>query len=152
MADMDDELHPVLLSHDFRYMCVPLRSTIIGCVGDRGAKRVCFEVPRFLGDVDLAGFDAQVHFTGAAGTGDWGPALDVDVGEDVIRFAWAPSRVAFEAEGVVRANVRMSSGPTVVNSGMGYFRVVRSLREDPYGSPLADEEGDLIVITVDEEE
>jgi hypothetical protein len=144
--------HPVLVSEDFRFMCVPLRSTIIGCVGDRGAKRVSFEVPRRFGDVDLADFDVQVHFTGAEGTGDWGPALDVDVGEDVISFFWEPSRVAFEAEGVVRANVRMSNGPTVVNSGMGYFRVVRSLREDPYGSPLADEEGDLIVITVDEEE
>ena len=147
----DAALYPVLVSEDFRCMSIPTRVMVLGCVGDRDVKRVGFEVPRFCDELDLAGYDIQVHFTGAKGTGDWSPALDVDVGDDAIRFAWEPTRIAFEAEGLVRANVRMTDGTRTFNSGVGTFHVMGSMREEPQGSPLVDGEGDLIVITVAEE-
>lgn len=146
----------VEISEDLRKMTIPSTEKVIGCVGDRNVRRVYFKMPRYCDDTDLATCRIQVHYINAEGTEDYYEVPNRIVDDTSIIFGWLVGRIACIAEGSVNANVKLRSydGPIIseeFNSGIGRFKVKPAFSSDPYGTKLADMDGNLIVPVVDED-
>lgn len=147
----------VVISEDFRKMTIPSTDKILGCVGDKKIRDVEFVLPRYCDNNDMADYQIQVHYQNAKEEGDYTSIGNVEVKDDTMIFVWEPPRLACAAKGTVIVNIKAINNVAgqvqrEFNSGFGRFKVKDAFTKDPQGSPLVDSDGDLIVVTVQEDE
>lgn len=106
----------VTLNPETRKMILPEEYRHFGVESDEKSKRIEFQFPRFVDDIDLNDFNLYINYSNANDEKGLSIAEDVTVSEDEITFAWVLSRHVTEYKGNVNFIV-------CAKKNIGEFRV-----------------------------
>lgn len=110
-----------VLKVDFanRTITIPNSVKHLGVTSDEDVMKVLFEAPQFYGDIDLSGFEINIHYKNAKGYGDISPAIDIVVEAGVITFAWLIDRYVVAYAGDVEFSVCLTRPDASESDGLG---------------------------------
>lgn len=106
----------VTLNPETRKMTLPDEYRHFGVESDEKSKRIEFQFPRFVDDIDLNDFNLYINYSNANNEKGLSIAEDVVISEDEITFAWVLSRHVTEYKGNVNFIV-------CAKKSIGEFRV-----------------------------
>lgn len=143
----------VTLIPETRRMVIPDEHKHFGVESDEKSKRIEFQFPRFVDDIDLNDFNLYINYSNANNEKGLSVAEDVTVSEDEITFAWVLSRHVTEYKGNVNFivcakknfgefrvqnewNTRIATAD--VEQGLEVHHLVESMSSDSINKILSD--------------
>lgn len=90
------------IDNDLRTITIPSNIQNVGVESDEDVRKLCFQMPKQYGEVDLSAFDVRVNYLNANKEGDVYVVTDKEVSGDHMTFSWLLSRNAMAYKGTIR--------------------------------------------------
>ena len=97
-----EETEVCTIDNDLRTITIPSNIQNVGVESDSDVRRLCFQMPKQYGEVDLSAFDVRVNYLNANKEGDVYVVTDKEVSGDHMTFSWLLSRNAMAYKGTIR--------------------------------------------------
>lgn len=91
----------LIIDNDLRTIIIPKSITNLGTEADKDVHRLCFQMPRYLGDVDLSELNIRINYMNANNKGDIYVVTDKTVLTSAITFSWLVGAHALAYKGAV---------------------------------------------------
>lgn len=98
----EEEEELFVIDNELRTITIPSNIQNIGVESDSDVRRLCFQMPKQYGEVDLSAFDVRVNYLNANKEGDVYVVTDKEVSGDHMTFSWLLSRNAMAYKGTIR--------------------------------------------------
>lgn len=98
----EEEEELFVIDNELRTITIPSNIQNVGVESDSDVRRLCFQMPKQYGEVDLSAFDVRVNYLNANKEGDVYVVTDKEVSGDHMTFSWLLSRNAMAYKGTIR--------------------------------------------------
>ena len=98
----EEEEELFVIDSELRTITIPSNIQNVGVESDSDVRRLCFQMPKQYGEVDLSAFDVRVNYLNANKEGDVYVVTDKEVSGDHMTFSWLLSRNAMAYKGTIR--------------------------------------------------
>lgn len=98
----EEEEELFVIDNELRTITIPSNIQNVGVESDSDVRRLCFQMPKQYGEVDLSAFDVRVNYLNANKEGDVYVVTDKEVSGDHMTFSWLLGRNAMAYKGTIR--------------------------------------------------
>lgn len=98
----EEEEELFVIDNELRTITIPSNIQNVGVESDEDVRKLCFQMPKQYGEVDLSAFDVRVNYLNANKEGDVYVVTDKEVSGDHMTFSWLLGRNAMAYKGTIR--------------------------------------------------